>query len=100
MPNGKIGDNPLSDLTAHGVRRFPPDIVDLLLKIEAAGRREGRWPLGENWPFSPREYDWARGKDLDGARRDLSHLLNAIETGRGDDILLDPTTGRPLAEGA
>jgi len=99
MPNGKIGDNPLSDLSIHGVHRFPEDIVDLLLKIQAAGRRDGRWPLGENWPFSPREFDWQLGKDLDGARRDLTLMLNLIETGRGDDILIDSKTGRPFAEG-
>ena len=28
-PNGKIGDNPLSDLTIHHVNRFPEEIKTL-----------------------------------------------------------------------
>jgi hypothetical protein len=28
----------------------------------------------------------------------LTHLLQMLEDGRGDEILLDPLTGRPLAE--
>ena len=48
--NGKTGDNPLTDLVVHGKHPFPPDIEELLLSIEALGREDGRWPLGENWP--------------------------------------------------
>jgi hypothetical protein len=54
--NGALGDNPLSDLTIHGEHPFPPDIEKLMLRIEELGERQGRWPLGENWPFSPREW--------------------------------------------
>jgi hypothetical protein len=96
MPNGKLHDNPLSDFTIHGIHRFPPDIMELLSRIEAAGRRFNRSPLGENWPYSPREFDWEKGKDLDGARRDLKRLLAMLEAGRGDEVLLDPRTRKPL----
>ena len=68
MVNGEQGDNPLTDLTIHDEHPFPPDIEDLLLRIDELGRRDGRWALGENWPFSAREYAWQRGEDLDGAR--------------------------------
>jgi|SRR5262245_2201548 len=94
MPNGKLGDNPLSDLTIHGKHPFPPDIEELLLRAHAIGRGVGRWPLGENWPFHAREYDWAEGKDLDGARRDLTKLIRMLEAGRGDEVLHDPVTGK------
>jgi hypothetical protein len=96
MPNGKIGDNPLSDLTIHGRHSFPPDIETMLLRIDALGRRPGRWPLGENWPFGDREFDWAQGKDIEGARRDLGYLITMLEAGRGDELLVDPRTGKPF----
>ena len=98
MPNGRLHDNPLSDFTIHGVRRFPPDIMALLERIEAIGRRQGRWPLGENWPYSPREFEWERDENLDEARRDLSHLLEMLESGRANEILHDPLTGKPFIE--
>ncbi len=99
MPNGKYGDNPLTDLTIHGAHPFPPDIEEMLLRIHALGREVGRWSLGENWPFSPREFDWERGEDLDGARRDLARLLSQMEAGRGDEVLLDPRTRMPFGAG-
>ena len=99
MVNGKHGDNPLTDLTIHGEHPFPPDIEKLLLRIDELGRRDGRWALGENWPFSARQYAWQRGEDLDGARRDLTHLLSLLEAGRGDEVLVDPLSRTPLSEG-
>lgn len=99
LPNGRHGDNPLSDLVAHGAHPFPLDIEKTLLEINAIGRRLGRWPLGENWPYSPREVEWERGRGLVEARRLLAHLLAMLESGRGDEILLDPKSGRPLSEG-
>ena len=83
MANGKFGDNPLSDLTIHGVNRFPEDIKEMLLRINALGRRSDRWPLGENWPFSMREFQWEKGEDLDGARKVLAELIEILEAGRG-----------------
>jgi hypothetical protein len=68
----------------------------MLLRIDALGQRAGRWPLGENWPYSPREFDWQRGEDLEGARQVLTHLIAMLEAGRGDEILVDPLTGKPI----
>ena len=98
MPNEKTGDNPLSDLTIHGLHPFPSDVEELLLRIDSIGRCPGRWPLGENWPFSPREFDWERGKNLDEARNLLQDLLQMLEAGRGDEVLVNPITRRPFAE--
>lgn len=98
MPNGKPGDNPLTDLLLHGAHPFPSDIEKMLLRIDALGRGPDRWPLGENWPFLGREFDWRNGIDLDGARRDLGRLILMLEQGRGEEILIDPFTGRPFIE--
>jgi hypothetical protein len=94
MPNGKHGDNPLSDLTIHGAHPFPPDVEQMLLRIDALGRRPGRWPLGENWPFAGQEFDWEQGKDLGNARQLLTNLISMLEAGRGDEVLVDPQTGK------
>lgn len=99
MPNGRIGDNPLSDITIHGAHPFPPDIEEMLLRIDELGRRVGRRPLGENWPFSPREFDWEQGKGLDAARQLLAQLLAMLEAGRGDEVLVDPRTRKPFVAG-
>jgi hypothetical protein len=96
LPNGKYHDNPLSDLTIHGAHPFPPDIEEMLLKIDALGRRDGRYPLGENWPFSPDEFEWEKGENLDEAREVLQHFVNMLESGRGDEMLVDPLTQKPF----
>jgi hypothetical protein len=99
VANGKHGDNPLSDLTIHGAHPFSSDIEEMLLRIDALGRRPGRWPLGENWPFSPREFDWEQGRGLDEARRLLAELIALLEAGRGEEMLLDPRTRKPFVLG-
>jgi hypothetical protein len=92
MPNGKRGDNPLSDLVIHGQHPFPADIEAMLLKIDSLGRSPNRWPLGENWPYSPREFEWELGQGLDAARRDLAHFISMLEDGRGDEVMVHPLT--------
>ena len=68
----------------------------MLLRIQTLGRRDGRWPLGQNWPFSPREYEWERGEGLDEARRLLAHFISMLEAGRGDEVMLDVATRKPI----
>ena len=97
MPNGKPHDNPLSDMIIHGMHPFPADLERLLRRIDELGRGPGRWPLGENWPYSPREFDWERGQGLDEARRLLLNLIELLEADRGDEVLVNPRTGRPFS---
>jgi hypothetical protein len=96
MPNGKHGDNPLSDMAIHGKHPFPRDLEELLWRIDALGRAQGRWPLGENWPYSPREFEWEKGRNLEEARELLSRLVKLLEAGRGDEILVNPRTRKPF----
>jgi hypothetical protein len=37
--NGKLGDNPLSDLMMYGVNPFPEDIREMLVKINLGERK-------------------------------------------------------------
>jgi hypothetical protein len=97
MANGKHHDNPLTDMIVYGEHPFPADIEALLRRVDELGRQPGRWPLGENWPFAAREFEWEKGEDLDAARRDLTLLIELLEAGRGDEMLVDPVTQEPLA---
>lgn len=99
MANGKPHDNPLSDLVIHGMNSFPDEIESLLLQIHELGRMQGRYPLGENWPFSHQEFDWAKGQSINRGMRLLQDLLDKMERGEGDEVLLNPLTQRPLSEG-
>jgi hypothetical protein len=80
----------------HGAHPFPPDIEEMLRKIDALGKREGKFPLGENWPFSPDEFDWEKGENLDEAREVLQHVISMLEAGRGDEVFVDPKTQKPF----
>lgn len=68
MPNGKIGDNPLSDMVIHGKHPFPADIETMLRKLRAINPEL----LGnlDNEPFY-----WAEGKNLDAGRELLREML-------------------------
>jgi hypothetical protein len=81
----------------HGMHPFPPDIEKLLRRIDELGRGQERWPLGENWPYSPQEFAWERGENLDEARAQLTNLVELLESGRGDEILVNPQTGKPFS---
>lgn len=96
MPNGKPGENPLSDMILHGAHPFPPEIEELLRKIDTLGRQAGRYPLGENWPFTPDEFEWERGENLEEAREVLEHIIAMLEAGRGDEVFMDPRTKKPF----
>lgn len=94
--NGKHGDNPLTDLTIHGKHPFPLEVENMLLRINELGRHLGRWPLGENWPFSLREFEWAKGKNLDEARNLLGHFISMLEAECGDEVMFNPLTQKPF----
>jgi hypothetical protein len=68
MPNGKPGDNPITDLMVHGMHPFPPDIED---KIRELAKRAPQELAKLGWePF-----EWGEGKKLDEARTKLDALL-------------------------
>jgi len=87
MANGKKHDNPLTDLLHYGQHPFPPDIETLLVEVVDLAQRSGWDPLLSYWPFTPREFAWEAGQDLEGAIRDLSDLLVRLKEGRGEEVL-------------
>ncbi len=98
MPAGQPHDNPLTDLVVHGLHPFPSDIEEMLLEIDGIGRAINRFPLGQNWPYSGKEFEWASGSGLEEARRLLRDFVEALRGGWGDEIMIDPLTQRPLIE--
>ena len=95
MPNGKNLENPLNGMMS-GAHPFPPDIEEMLRKIDAEGRKACSFPLGENWPFSPDEFAWEKGENLDEAREVLQHVISMLEADRGDEVFVDPKTQKPF----
>ena len=78
MPNGKIGDHPLTDLFVHGIRRFPDDICEMLLKI--------RFHTKQLNVFDDIGVDWdalERGKNLAEARIAIQELLWRMRSKNG-----------------
>lgn len=73
MPNGKIGDHPVTDLVVHGQHPFPRDIEELVLQLNRLD--PAIWNALEWAPF-----DWEAGKYMDHART----LLTALIAAHGD----------------
>lgn len=68
MPNGKIGDNPLTDMLIHGEHPFPADVEDMLRKLHALNPK-----LLHGFDMEP--FDWQRGKNLKEGRELLKGML-------------------------
>lgn len=75
MAAGAPGDHPLTDLLSYGLRAFPDDIEALILSIAAITPEalHDTKLRGANW------FAWARGEDLETARRLLSSKLRELE---------------------
>jgi len=69
MPNGKIHDNPITDLLFHGLHPFPRDIEEMIRHLYEIDPS-----LLNSLGLKP--FDWETGKDLDEGRRRLQELLN------------------------
>ncbi len=71
MPNGRPGDNPLTDLLAHGDHPFPKDIEELILKIY-------RIKPSALSDLDIEPFQWERGEHLDEGRRILKEKLRQL----------------------
>ena len=73
MPNGKKGDNPISDLLSWGYHPFPSDMEDMIRRLYAI-KPESLNSLG----VAP--FDWEQGKNLEAGRTQLKRLLGDEES--------------------
>ncbi len=69
MPNGKLGDNPISDMFIHGKHPFPADVEEMIRELY----RINRVVFDDN--FSSAVFDWERGENLEQGRAKLKELL-------------------------
>lgn len=80
MPNGKPGDDPLTDMLHHGLHPFPMDIEASLREVFAINPNfpdDGRrWLDQVEWMDRIRA--WSRGQDLDAGRKQLKELLSEL----------------------
>ena len=77
MPNGKPGDNPITDMLCHGLHPFPADIERMLRELLSLNPRfpdDGRAYL-EQVAWVDRFFAWERGSELDEGRKALKEEL-------------------------
>lgn len=68
MPNGKPGDNPITDMLIHGKHPFPSDIEEMIRRIHAINP-------GILHDLEWKPFDWEQGKNLEEGREELKRLL-------------------------
>lgn len=79
MPNGKLGDHPLTDWKVHGRHPFPADIEEMLDEAERiAPNWQDRLPHPEGVDWDRRFWDWAAGKHIDDGRKKLRALVEHL----------------------
>lgn len=73
MANGKLGDDPLTDMLVYGRHPFPEDMELTLRKILALEPwfPDGQRPYVDQVAWVTRFWDWAAGKNLDEGRQAL-----------------------------
>lgn len=69
MPNGKIGDNPISDMFLHDSHPFPPDMEEMIRELHKINR------IAFDDNFSSDVFNWEQGKHLEEGRAKLQQLL-------------------------
>ena len=72
MPNGRPGDNPMTDLLAHGKHPFPPDMESMILEILTIDPN-----ALDRLDIAP--FRWERGEDLAEGRRYLKSKLEKLK---------------------
>ena len=73
MPNGRPGDNPMTDLLAHGMHPFPEDMEALILEILARDQH-----ALDRLDIAP--FRWAHGQELAKGRRYLRDKLERLRS--------------------
>ena len=97
MPNGTLGDHPLTDMLVHGKHPFPSDIEAMLREVLAIQPHfpDGRRPYVEQLRWDDRFWEWSRGEGLDEGRDALRQVLNDLRAEQcGGCLTALPTKSR------
>lgn len=70
MPNGRPGDNPLTDLLVHGMHAFPPDMEEMIVELHGIDRS-----IFDDMDVFRMLSDWELSKNLDEGREWLRGQL-------------------------
>ncbi len=68
MPNGRVGDNPVSDMLAHDKHPFPPDMEAMIKELYQVAPQ-----IQNELGWAP--FDWEKGNELEAGRKLLKDLL-------------------------
>jgi hypothetical protein len=82
MPNGKPGDDPMTDMLVHGKHPFPADMEAMLRDILALDRDfpDGKRAYLDGIKWEQRFHDWERGRNLDEGCEALKAVLQELRT--------------------
>ena len=76
MPNGKFGDNPLTDMFTHGQHPYPADIEEMLRRLHSINPKILQY-------LDAKPFDWEKGGNLEEGRELLNEML--ITHGESDN---------------
>ena len=69
MPNGKPHDNPISDITIHGMHPFPSELEALVLRLHKMNPM-----IINDLEWAP--FDWEKGEYIEEAKILLKGLID------------------------
>ena len=80
MVNGRLGDDPLTDMLVHGKHPFPKDIEKMLREVLELDPEfpDGKRYYVEQVRWLERISNWAKGKNLDEGRGELKKILEEV----------------------
>ena len=81
MPNGSLGDSPLSDMLIHGKHPFPEDMELMLRRILELDPPfpDGKRKFVDQIKWLDRFNDWQDGKNLEEGRNALREVLAELD---------------------
>jgi len=71
MPNGKIHDNPITDITVHGLHPLPKEMEELILQIHTINPS-----AFSNLGWEP--FAWEKGENIEEGIRKLKSILSSL----------------------
>ncbi len=82
MPNGKPGDNPITDTMIHGMHPFPPDLEKLIIELQKLAPY-----IFNSLEWEP--FKWEQGKHLNEAKELIESLIKNYGDPTAHKTLID-----------